>query len=64
MLKPHIVYHLKAFINTFHMGADRKAFYPRSILDIEMFPRIERVSIRGQNRLFSSRNPPLTHDLN
>ena len=64
MLKPYIVYHLKGIVNTFNMSADRKPFYPRSILDIEKFPRIESLSIRGQNRLFSSHNPPLTHDLN
>ena len=64
MLMPHVICHLKAIINSFQTSADRKGFYPRSICDIEMFPRIESGSIRGQNWLISSRNPPVTHDPN
>ena len=64
MLAPHVIYHLKAIINTFQTSADRKCFYPRSIHDIEMFPRIESGSIRGQNWLILSYNPLVTHDPN
>ena len=64
MLMPHVICHLKGIINTFQTSADRKCFYPRSICDIEMFPRIESGSIRGQNWLISSRNPLVTHDPN
>ena len=49
MLMPHVICHLKAIINIFQTSADRKGFYPCSICDIEMFPRIESGSIRGQN---------------
>ena len=49
MLVPHVICHLKGIINTFQTSTDRKCFYPRSIHDIEMFPRIESGSIRGQN---------------
>ena len=49
MLMPHVICHLKAIINIFQTSVDRKGFYPRSICDIEMFPRIESGSIRGQN---------------
>ena len=48
-LVSHVICHLKGIINTFQMSTDRKGFYPRSICDIEMFPRIESDSIRGQN---------------
>ena len=54
----------ESIINTFQMSVDRKGFYPRSIRDIEMFPQIESGSIRGQNWLISSHNPPVTHDPN
>ena len=64
MLVPHVICHLKAIINTFQTSADRKGFYPRSICDIEKFPRIESGSIRGQNWLISSQNPHVTHDPN
>ena len=64
MLMPHVICHLKAIINIFQTSVDRKGFYPRSICDIEMFPRIECGSIRGQNWLISSRNPLVTHDPN
>ena len=64
MLVPHIIYHSKDIINTFQMSVDRKCFYPRSIHDIEMFPRIESGSIRGQNWFILSHNPPVTHKLN
>ena len=57
MLVPHVICHLKGIINTFQTSADRKWFYPRSIRDIEMFPRIESGSIRGQIDLFC----PITH---
>ena len=49
MLVPLVICHLKGIINTFQMSVDRKGFYPRSIRDIEMFPRIESGSIHSQN---------------
>ena len=64
MLVPHIIYHLKDIINTFQMSTDRKCFYPRSIRDIEMLPQIKSGSIRSQNWLILSYNPPVTHDPN
>ena len=65
MLVPHVICCLKGIIDTFQTSMDRKCFYLRSICDIEMmFPQIESGSIRGQIWLISSRNPPVTHDLN
>ena len=64
MLVPHVICHLKGIINTFQTSVDRKCFYPRSIRDIEMFPRIKSGSIRSRNWLISSHNPPVTHDPN
>ena len=62
MLVPHVICHLKGIINTFQTSADRKCFYPRSIHDIENVSADRSGSIRGQNWLISSRNPPVTHD--
>ena len=48
MLVLHVICHLKGIINSCQTSVDRKCFYPCSIRDIEMFPRIESGSIRGQ----------------